>query len=160
MPCQFLKHHDNDIGLCVHPLPQRACESLTQSRLRNKQYNHLTRLSTRITEEVLSVEEHLHRLFHILQPHNTPKEIRAVLEECAKAPHESILGLITRGYLLEGIYRKEGFVHEKAQHTFIESLPSDARVCWQQYDIGTRFAQRCTQKSNGSPIDIFPFDMA
>ena len=135
--------------------------------LRNEKYNYLTRLSTRIAEEIQSVEEHLHHpweqicgLIHVLQPHNTPKEIRAVLEECAKISQESILGLIARGYLLEGTYRKEGFVHEQTQHAFIESLPSDARVWWEQYDIGTRFAQRCTQESNGSPLDIFPFDMA
>lgn len=138
--------------------------------LREEKYNNLTRLSTRIAEEIQSVEEHLHHpweqicgLIHALQPHNTPKEIRAVLEECAKIPQESeesLLGLIARGYLLEGQYRREGSINEKDQQAFIQSLSSDAQSWWEQYDMGSRFAQRCAKDTLGSPIDVFPFDMA
>ena len=138
--------------------------------LRGEKYNHLTRLSTRIAQEVYDTENHLHHpweqicgLVHALQPHNTPKEIRAILEECAKIPQDaedSLLGLIARGYLLEGQYRRDGSISEKDQQSFIQSLPTDAQSWWEQYDIGSRFVDRCTKDSAGSPIDVFPFDMA
>ena len=138
--------------------------------LRGEKYNHLTRLSTRIAQEVCDVENHLHHpweqvcgLVHALQPHNTPKEIRAVLEECAKIPQDaknSLLGLIARGYLLEGRYRRDGSISEKDQQAFIQSLPADAKSWWDQYDIASRFVSRCAKDSAGSPIDVFPFDMA
>ena len=98
-----------------------------------RKYNNLNRLSTRPAQELYAdLENHLHHPWeqicdsiHALQPHNTPKRSKVVLEECAKIPQDaedSLLGLIARGYLLEGQYRRE--VHQRKRHQQAFVYPS------------------------------------
>jgi hypothetical protein len=146
-----------------------ACR-LKIALLRKEKYNMLSRLSARVAQEIQSVEEHLHHpweqicgLIYALQPHNTPRNIRELLDTCAQIrpdTEESLLGLIARGYLLEGKYRKGEEITTKDQEEFVHQLPSDAQSWWEQYDIGSRFSVRCAQNTLGSPIDVFPFDMS
>ena len=73
---------------------------------------------------------------------------------------ESLLGMIARCYMLEAEYQKGKAISTAQQTAFIQSLPPDARRWWKEYDIGTRFRERCQQMSKGSPLDILPFDMS
>ena len=145
-----------------------ACR-LKVALIRKEKYNHLSRLSSRIAQELSTTEDHLHHpweqicgLIYTLQPHNTPKVIKNLLLRFAAITpdtEESLLGMTARGYLLEGEYQKGTIIRAQQQQKFIENLPPDAQVWWKQYDIGSRFASRCAKETAGSPLDIFPFDM-
>ena len=146
-----------------------ACR-LKVALIRKEKYNHLSRLSAKIAQEITSIEDYLHHpweqicgLIYTLQPHNTPKVIKNLLTRFAEiqpTTEESLLGMIARGYLMEGEYQKGQSISEKQQQAFVAQLPADAQSWWNQYDMGSRFRTRCAQEIPGSPLDIFPFDMA
>ena len=118
-----------------------------------EKYNNLNRLSTRIAQELYDTENHLHHpweqicgLVHALQPHNTPKKIRAVLEECAKIPQnaeDSLLGL-TRILARRTIPTRR--LHQRKRTRGICTSPPDAKSWWEQYDIGSRFCQQVCKR--------------
>ena len=146
-----------------------ACR-LKVALIRKEKYPLLSRLSAKVAQEIDAIEEHIHHpweqicgLIYALQPNNTPKEIKAVLQQCASISPDTaqaLLGIVARAYLLEGKYRKGEKITERDKEEFISSLSPFARNWWEQYEIATRFHARCDHNKPGSPIDVFPFDLA
>ncbi len=161
---------DDKLGEHVFRIDLRIALRLKVALARGERYAKLSELSAKISNEIDTTDLGLHHpwdqisgLLYILQPHNTPKPIKKMLHAFAAiAPEteESLLGMTARCYLLEAEYQKGKSISPAKQAEFIAALPPDARRWWEEYDIGTRFQERCQQDVKGSPLDILPFDMS
>ncbi|MEC7985775.1 MAG: hypothetical protein VX278_11475 [Myxococcota bacterium] len=161
---------DDKLGESVFRIDLRIAVRLKVALCRKERYAQLSALSAKIASEIDSTDiglhhpwDHIAGLLYILQPNNTPRPIKKMLKAFAAidpSAEESLLGMIARCYMLEAEYQKGKAISTAQQTAFVASLPPDARRWWEEYDIGTRFRERCQQMSKGSPLDILPFDMS